>query len=307
MDKITVNKVLENYYEDCKLRKKLNDKTMKAYQIDMKQYLEYVNYQIDDYHVINDYIHYLNKTYDKVKTVKRKLASIKAFYTYLEYQEIIEVTPFRRIRTEIKEPKILPKVIPAYLMNEIFTYLYTDIKDSKNDYQYKLSIRNAAIIELLFATGIRISELCHIKKDDIDIDERVIKIFGKGSKERMIYLGNNEVIDLLIKYRQFNQNENSEYFFTNKYHERLSEQAVRIYINNLGMRLSKPIHLTPHMFRHTFATTLLDKDVDIRHIQKILGHSSISITQIYTHVSNIKQKEILLTKNPRNDYIKIDF
>lgn len=307
MNKLDVNKVLEKYYEDCKLRKKLNDKTLKAYRIDMKQYLEYVNYQIDDYHVINDYIHNLNKTYDKVKTVKRKIASIKAFYTYLEYQEIIEVTPFRRIRTDIKEPKILPKVIPAHLMNEILTYLYLDIKDSKNDYQYKQAVRNGAIIELLFATGIRISELCYLKKKDIDIKERVIKIFGKGSKERYIYLGNDQVINILLKYKDLIEHEESEYFFINKYHERLSEQAVRIYINNLGMRLSNPIHLTPHMFRHTFATLLLDKDVDIRHIQKILGHSSISITQIYTHVSNVKQKEILIAKNPRNDYIKNNY
>lgn len=305
MNKLTVNKVLEKYYEDCRLRKKLNDKTLKAYRIDIKQYLEYVNYQIDDYHMINDYIHYLNKTYDKVKTVKRKLASIKAFYTYLDYQEIIDVTPFRRIRTEIKEPKILPKVIPDHLMNEILTCMYIDIKDVQNDYQYKQAIRNAAIIELLFATGIRISELCSLKNEDIDLKERMIKIFGKGSKERYIYLGNDQVVNILVKYKKLTEHEGSEYFFINKYHKRLSEQAVRIYIQQLGKRLSQPIHLTPHMFRHTFATMLLDKDVDIRHIQKILGHSSISITQIYTHVSNIKQKEILIAKNPRNDYMKI--
>ncbi|WP_187117128.1 tyrosine-type recombinase/integrase, partial [Candidatus Stoquefichus massiliensis] len=185
--------------------------------------------------------------------MKRKLASIKAFYTYLEYQEIVEVTPFRRIRTEIKEPKILPKVIPTHLMNEILTCLYIDIKDAQNDYQYKQAIRNGAIIELLFATGIRISELCSLKNEDIDPKERMIKIFGKGSKERYIYLGNEQVVNMLVKYKKLNEYEQSEYFFINKYHKRLSEQSVRIYIQQLGQRLSQPIHLTPHMFRHTFA------------------------------------------------------
>ncbi|WP_187117126.1 tyrosine-type recombinase/integrase [Candidatus Stoquefichus massiliensis] len=183
--------------------------------------------------------------------------------------------------------------------------IYKITKDAQNDYQYKQAIRNGAIIELLFATGIRISELCYLKNEDVDLKERMIKIFGKGSKERYIYLGNEQVVNILVKYKKLTVHEESEYFFINKYHERLSEQSVRIYIQQLGKRLSQPIHLTPHMFRHTFATMLLDKDVDIRHIQKILGHSSISITQIYTHVSNTKQKEILIAKNPRNDYMKI--
>lgn len=140
----------------------------------------------------------------------------------------------------------------------------------------------------------RISELCHLKVEDINFQERLLKIFGKGSKERIIYIGNDDVmklLKLLLKY-----NENSQYLFLNKSNNQLSEQTVRILLNTIEKEKDFPMHITPHMFRHTFATTLLEKEVDIRYIQNILGHSSISTTQIYTHVNNAKQKEILTRK-----------
>lgn len=141
---------------------------------------------------------------------------------------------------------------------------------------------------MLFSTGIRISELCNIKKEDISISDRTLKIFGKGSKERILYLGNDSVIEILNKYWLLHQEVINEisYFFVNKFNNKLSDQSVRILLNNIENRLSQTTHLTLHMF----ATLLLEKDVDIRYIQKILGHSSISITQIYTHVTYPKQK-----------------
>lgn len=155
----------------------------------------------------------------------------------------------------------------------------------------------------MFATGIRVSELCNIKDEDINLEERTLKIFGKGSKERMLYIGSGEVVKILKKYKEvIKDKENNGFFFINKFNLKLSEQSVRILLNTLEKRLNLSIHITPHMFRHTFATNLLEKDVDIRYIQKILGHSSISVTQIYTHVSYPKQKEILTIKNPRNDF-----
>lgn len=167
--------------------------------------------------------------------------------------------------------------------------------------------RNITIIELLFSTGIRISELCNIHTNDISFKDRSLKIFGKGSKERILYLGSDQVIDFLKKYIDSNAVTAPEnnYIFLNKFNTQLSEQTVRILLKNIENELKLSVHITPHMFRHTFATTLLEKEVDIRYIQNILGHSSISTTQIYTHVTYLKQKQIMIEKNPMNDYKSI--
>lgn len=294
-------KYLENYLDDCMLRKRLNPKTLRAYKIDLKQYLDFIGTSVDDAKKINEYIYYLNQKYLKHKTVKRKIASIKAYYAYLEYEEIIEASPFRKIRTKIIEPKVLPRIIQKEYLNQIFQWLFNHLENADTDYKKRLAVRNIAIVELLFSTGIRISELCNIKIGDINIQDRSLKIFGKGSKERILYLGNDQVIELLEMLLEFNKDE-SEYLFLNKSNKQLSEQAVRILLKNIEDELDLSIHITPHMFRHTFATTLLEKEVDIRYIQTILGHSSISTTQIYTHVTYFKQKEILIDKNPVNDF-----
>ncbi len=297
---------VENYLEDCILRKRLNQKTIRAYKIDLKQYFEFIGTSLDDSKKINEYIHYLNQNYSKYKTIKRKIASIKAFYSYLEYEEIIDFSPFRKIRTKIKEPKILPRIIQKEYLNKIFQWLFDNLRHADSEYKKTIAIRNIAIVELLFSTGIRISELCHIHIKDIDFQERSLKILGKGSKERILYLGNDQVIESLKSLLElYKDSKDTDYLFLNKFNTRLSEQSVRILLKKIEDELKLSVHITPHMFRHTFATTLLEKEVDIRYIQNILGHSSISTTQIYTHVTYFKQKEILIEKNPMNDYKSI--
>ena len=298
MEKEKLVKALENYFEDCKFRKRLNNKTIKAYKIDLNQFFEIVNNLDDEVKEINEYIHFLNKKYSKHKTVKRKLASVKAFYFYLEYEEIIEYSPFNKVRTKIKEPHVLQKTIQKENIEKIIQYLFDRVSSAKTDFQTIISIRNIAIIGLLFSTGIRISELCNIKVADINFNEKTLKIFGKGSKERILYIGNETVVDFCKKYKQLNEyvSEN-DYFFLNRFGKQISDQSVRIFLKNIESELKLTEHITPHMFRHTFATTLLEKDVDIRYIQSILGHSSISTTQIYTHVTYFKQIEILTEKD----------
>lgn len=300
----TIENLLKEYIEDCEYRKRLNLKTMRAYKTDLGQFFDYVDVEYLNYKKIIDYIHYLNHNYSKYKTIKRKIASVKGFYSYLEYNELIDMNPFRRIRTKIQETSLLPKTIDAKIIQQIFEYLYQQINEAESEYRQIKAIRNAAIIELLFCTGLRISELCSIKCNDINLQNGSVKIFGKGSKERLLHIGNESVITILKRYNQIKTKKSgeTEWFFLNKGGERLSDQSIRKMLNMIEANLNLPYHITPHMFRHTFATMLLDKDVDIRYIQKILGHSSISITQIYTHVSNVKQKEILTNKNPRNDY-----
>ena len=300
-------KYMEDYLKDCSLRKRLSQKTIRAYKIDLRQYFEFVGEKKDDLKIINDYIHFLNKKYSKYKTVKRKIASIKAFYSYLEYEEIITFSPFNKIRTKIKEPKMLPKIIQKEDLNRIFTLLFNNLSNANTEYKKKLALRNITIIELLFSTGIRISELCNIHTNDISFKDRSLKIFGKGSKERILYLGSDQVIDFFKKYIDSNAVTalKNNYIFLNKFNTQLSEQTVRILLKNIENELKLSVHITPHMFRHTFATTLLEKEVDIRYIQNILGHSSISTTQIYTHVTYLKQKQIMIEKNPMNDYKSI--
>ncbi len=306
MEKIETKNYVENYLEDCILRKRLNQKTVRAYKIDLKQYFEFLGTSLDDSKKINEYIHYLNQKYSKYKTIKRKIASIKAFYSYLEYEEIIAFSPFRKIRTKIKEPKILPRIIQKEYLNKIFQWLFDNLKHADSKYKKTIAIRNIAIVELLFSTGIRISELCHTHIKDIDFQERSLKILGKGSKERILYLGNDQVIESLKSLLElYKDRKDTDYLFLNKFNTRLSEQSVRILLKKIESELKLSVHITPHMFRHTFATTLLEKEVDIRYIQNILGHSSISTTQIYTHVTYFKQKEILIEKNPMNDYKSI--
>ena len=303
MKKIELEKQLESYYEDCEFRKRLNEKTIKAYTIDLNQYLEFITTTEINQKIINEYIHYLNKKYLKYKTIKRKIASVKAFYSYLEYEEIIDYSPFNKIKTKIKEPKLLPKTIQKEYIDKIIHLLLKDLKNSKTEFQKKISLRNITLISVMFSTGIRVSELCNIKLKDIDLLEKKLKIFGKGSKERILYLGNSNVVQLCQMYLTYNNTcKKNEYFFLNKFNKKLSEQTVRILLKKIESELELSTHITPHMFRHTFATTLLEKGVDIRYIQNILGHSSISTTQIYTYVTYSKQKEILTNKNPINDY-----
>ena len=303
MKKIELEKQLESYYEDCKFRKRLNEKTIKAYTIDLNQYLEFITTTEINQKIINEYIHYLNKKYLKYKTIKRKIASVKAFYSYLEYEEIIDYSPFNKIKTKIKEPKLLPKTIQKDYIDKIIHLLLKDLKNSKTEFQKKISLRNITLISVMFSTGIRVSELCNIKLKDIDLLEKKLKIFGKGSKERILYLGNSNVVQLCQMYLTYNNTcKKNEYFFLNKFNKKLSEQTVRILLKKIESELELSTHITTHMFRNTFATTLLEKGVDIRYIQNILGHSSISTTQIYTYVTYSKQKEILTNKNPINDY-----
>lgn len=292
----------ERYLKDCALRKRLSDKTIRAYQIDLNQFFIFLKNAADDENAVKSYIHDLNERYEKCKTIKRKLASIKAYYAYLEYEELIDHSPFRKIRTQMKEPKILPKIISKNDLQAIFDYLLQCVAIADTQYKMLMAVRNLALSQLLLATGIRISELCNIRKSDLNLNEKCLRIWGKGAKERIIYIGNDGVVNMLKKYADMTEDMQCEYFFLSKYHTRLSEQSVRILLQNLESELQLTHHITPHMFRHTFATSLLEKDVDTRYIQQILGHSSIATTQIYTYVSAKKQKEVLMKRNPLNDF-----
>ena len=292
----------EQYLSFCINRKNLDQKTIKSYRIDLQQYKDY--YQLNELEwveksSIEQYIHHIHNKY-KPKSVKRKIASLKAFFHYLEIEDIIELNPFHKIQIKYKEPFILPKTIPISNIEAIINYAYEQYKKATTAYCRKVTLRNILILELLFATGMRISELCSLKGDRFDFNDYIIKIYGKGSKERLIQICNENVRRLIKKYIIAMNPQENEYFFLNRLNKRLSEQSVRYMIDDYAKKAQITQHITPHMFRHSFATLLLEEDVDIRYIQQMLGHSSITTTQIYTHTSIGKQKTILSTKHPRN-------
>ena len=174
-----------------------------------------------------------------------------------------------------------------------------------NDYsewRRKIILRDIAVVETLFSTGLRISELCHLQNKYVDLNNGVLCIQGKGGRERYIQIGNSDVLAILLIYKKCFEDEIKQcgYFFVNRYGNALSSQSARNMIHKYANEINVDINITPHMFRHSFATYLMEEDVNIRYIQKMLGHASITTTQIYTYVTTEKEKEILRTKHPRN-------
>lgn len=296
----------EEYIAFCQYQKRLDRKTLNAYKTDLKQFsqqLHSISIEAVTPDMLENYISHLHQSY-KSKTVKRKIASLKAFFHYLEYKEIIDRNPFNKIHVKFREPVILPKTIPLRTVETFLATIYHQRNCAKTTYQRRNAIRDIAVIELLFSTGIRISELCSLNVNDVNLQDGTILIYGKGSKERCMHIGNDKVLSVLLEYKQEYSIEiqNCKHFFVNQSGRILSDQAVRRMINKYSALAAIELHITPHMFRHTFATCLLEADVDIRYIQEMLGHSSINITEIYTHVAMSKKKDILTTKHPRKDF-----
>ncbi len=295
---------IKNYLFYCQFQKKLNYKTIRAYHIDLKQFAFFIEENGNEItkENLNLYLVNLHNQY-KPKSAKRKIASAKALFAYLAEEEKIELNPFHMVKTKFKEEIILPKIISRNRIEELLNYLYSMEKaEVMSDWSRRLILRDIAVIEMLFSTGLRISELCNLQDSAFDKTNGVICIYGKGAKERYLQIGNEDVLAKINEYRNAFKDEIEKhgYFFVNRYGQPLSEQAARRMIHKHTRKIFPDINITPHMFRHSFATFLMEEDVNIRYIQKMLGHSSITTTQIYTYVTTEKEKEILRTKHPRN-------
>lgn len=305
------NSLIQSYLDYCRYQKRLDTKTIKAYRTDLAQFAaEMPPMQPSEIspQILEQFIAGLHANY-KPKSVKRKIASVKAFFHYLEYKDLIAANPFGKIQVRFREPIILPKTIPLNVVETLLSVMYQQYHQAQSGAAPKKRrcreiLRDIAVIELLFATGMRISELCSLTDADINLYERSILIYGKGAKERRLQIGNDDVVGVLSEYRrEFSEAiQNCGHFFVNNLGSPLSDQTVRRIINKYTALAAINLHITPHMFRHTFATSLLEADVDIRYIQEMLGHSSINITQIYTHVALSKQRDILTAKHPRKNF-----
>ncbi len=289
----------------CEIEKKLSPKTIKAYRLDLKQFsLFFKNETVDKLTKDDLKKYFLELSKYAPRTIRRKIATLKTFFSYLEFEEDIEINPFHKVRTKVKLDTTLPNTLSIQEIQHILKTIYNDEKtySSVGGYKHKEVIRNIAVLELLLASGIRVSELCSLTMNNISPNFSLIKVMGKGSKERTIPITNNNTLNALqTNFKSFKSEiEHTSFFFINRFGNPLSEQSVRFMVKKYAKRAKIKRTITPHVFRHSFATLLLEEDVDIRYIQHLLGHSSINITQIYTHVNEKKKTEILAIKSPRN-------
>lgn len=273
--------------------KKHSDNTLISYYNDLKELASVLDNNIIDINEedIKKYLNYLyDKSYNK-NTISRKLSGVRSFYNYLYNHDIIKTNYF----TDVHNPKKM-RSLPHYLKtNEIDKVL-----DNTNEVTL-YGERNKLIVELLYVTGLRVSELVNIKLKDIDKYNKSIKILGKGSKERIVYYEDN-CSKLLNKYlnntrRKLDKN-NSEYLLLNKFGNKLSTRMIRNILNNLTIGTSIE-QIYPHMIRHTFATTMLNNGADLMTVKELLGHESINTTSIYTHVTNEQIRKVFDSCHPR--------
>lgn len=274
--------------------------TIKSYKEDLKQLKEY--YQIEQisflnikYSDIRNYYNFLDKKKYSKNSIARMISSSRSFYKYLAFINEVETNPFL-LGSLPKKDQLLPKFLYYNELEEMF-----DICDLSNYYGQ----RDRCILELLYATGIRVSELTNVKLEDIDFSSKQIKVLGKGNKERIVFFG-NYALEYLGKYindgrKKLLKDGASEYLFINNKKERLESRGVELIISKIVSKTSIKTKITPHTLRHTFATHLLNEGCDILTVQELLGHESLRATQVYTHITTDALKDTYLKTHPRNN------
>lgn len=303
---MTVNANSKQDLEDFKsyiiAEKNFSNHTAKAYCSDILSFLIWMDEQSCEdvnFSKIRDYLHFIQKFNYKKTTVARKISSLRTFYKYLYRERKVENNPAMSL-TNPKRPKSLPKFLTIDEVEQILNNIKIDTP---------AGYRNRTILELLWATGMRISELSGLNFGDLNLAENEIRVFGKGSKERIVLI-TDRAKSFLERYLEsarslvpkgFNieePNENSPIFINNTGY-RLQTKTVRNVINDVVEKINLPKHVTPHVFRHSFATHLIENGADLRVVQELLGHANISNTQIYTHVSTRHLREVYDKSHPR--------
>ena len=276
--------------------KKYSSNTIINYELDLEKFelylkLKHKNYKNILYKDVLDFINYLNDNHEST-SINRCLSSLRSFYNYLISKNIVKDNPFKLVRG-MKTPKKLPNY---FKYNE-----YVELINSI-DTNTILGIRNKCIFEVLLCTGCRVNELVNITLNNIDINSREIKVLGKGNKERIVYLG-SYAVDSIKEYLRVRSellnNKTNNYLFLNHLGNKLTTRGIREIIDKILLKSSTNLKLTPHTFRHSFATMLLNEGCDLKSVQELLGHVSLSTTSIYTHISKEELKRVYLHTNPR--------
>ena len=285
---------IDDFLEYLLIVKKHSDNTIINYRTDLLKFNEFMNNNIlninkDD---INNYLKYLYDYNSSKSSISRELSTLRSFYNYLLKKNIITTNYFISIKNP-KKDNSLPKFVKDNDIDKMF-----EIPNTRT----WIGMRNLLIIRMLYATGVRVSELVNIKLKDINKSERTIRILGKGSKERIVVYGihtKDALEDYLNRGRRQIDIHNSEYLFLNKDGNKLSDRYVRKIIDEIIAAASITMHVSPHMLRHTFATSMLNNGADLVSVKDLLGHESLNTTSIYTHVSDDKIREIYNMAHPR--------
>lgn len=292
-----MKKYIKEFEEYLSSELNYSENTIKNYIKEIEKYELFlergkINFKNINRDQVRLYLKYLDEEKLKNSSIGRNLSALRSFYKFLFNEDIVLNNIFLLINNPKKEKKL-----PDFL-SEI------EIEDLLNIYDLKdySGIRNRLILELLYSTGVRVSELINIKLKDINYDNKTILIFGKGSKERLV-LFNDYTLFLLNKYLSSSRNiylkdRNVEYLILNKYGNKLSARSVQKLVNNCTNSLALKHRVTPHTIRHTFATHLLNNGADIKSVQELLGHESLSTTQIYTHITNERLRSVYLKTHP---------
>ncbi|GGI41785.1 tyrosine recombinase XerC [Mammaliicoccus stepanovicii] len=289
--------VIEKQFLDMlTFEKHFSEHTLNAYQLDLNEFSNFLQTEhltLDDF-VYKDARRYLAFLYDKGHkrtSVSRKISTLRSLYQYWMSIDHNIQNPFIQLVHPKKEHHL-----PSFFYEEEMEKLFKTLDDGK-----KTNIRDRVILELLYATGIRVSELVHIQIKDIDLNYSFVKVLGKGNKERIVPFGEycqNAITDYLENFRnQFNVEH--EYLIMNMRGQAITERGVRHVLNEVVKRTQGVYHIHPHKLRHTFATHLLNQGADLRSVQSLLGHESLSTTSQYTHVTKDQLRKVYLSAHPR--------
>lgn len=277
--------------------RKYSDKTVKSYENDLfklekflsKRGLNYLHLKYED---VSEFLIFLQKSGYKSGSINRMISGTRSFYNYLMLLDVTDDNPFMLVSNLKRE-----KMLPTYFTYNDFEKMLDSV--TLNDV---LSVRNRLILELLLATGTRVSELANIKISDIDFKNNEIKIFGKGSKERVVFFGNHAREKMYYYLKDARpkllDGKFSEFLFINDKGGKLTDRGVRFIIDNIMKKCQLKVKVTPHVFRHTFATMLLNEGCDVRSVQELLGHENLSTTSIYTHLTNETIRKTYLNAHP---------
>lgn len=294
-----MEKEINKFIDYLKYQKNYSIYTCNNYKKDLKEYNNFIvsnklNYKNLSYEDATKYLKFLNEEKNAKSSISRKLSSIRSFYKFLVLNNITDKNIFLIVSSPKKDKKI-PKFINYSDINEIFNVPNINTPSGQ---------RERLILEILYGSGVRVSELVNIKLKDINLNNKSILIYGKGSKERIVSFG-DYAYEMILKYINEGRvnllgNIKSDYLIVGKNKENLTTRRIEQIIDKIIEKTSIKLNITPHVFRHTFATHLLDNGCDLLAVQELLGHASLSSTEIYTHVSNEHLREVYRKCHPRN-------